>query len=202
VAKCPNCKGDIAWDVPACPHCAALFSLGSAWRPIPDNDEEAANLANKYAAQPQAVDQPPSIGGALWIAFKFCFSLVLVLLTWLLSTTAFRGPEVDWRGLGFLGVLLFLAALPWVDFTRPSRALALVVVVFALGAGNVARGYLRGASQLPHDCSRRRWLLCELENQLFLFGGAPAVAALWFLAAALLLYCAYLLFTRTRNAPE
>jgi hypothetical protein len=96
--------------VPTCPSCAALFGLGSACRPAPDNEEEAEN--------------------------------VLVLLIVLLSTTAFRGPEVDWRGLGFLGGLLFLAALPWIDSTRPSRTLALVVVVFALGAGAVGRAYL------------------------------------------------------------
>lgn len=33
-ATCPNCRGAVAADAPACPHCKADFGKHSAWKPV------------------------------------------------------------------------------------------------------------------------------------------------------------------------
>lgn len=203
MAKCPNCKSEIAWDVPACPRCSALFDLNSAWRPVPDSDDEAENLANKYAARPESNDEPLSLGGGLWTVLKLSLSLVLVLLVLLIGFTYSRQPRIDWAVLGVLGVFIFLTAALWIDYTKPSKAVALFMVVVALGVGGVGRGHLLGTRKLPQACAgARRWLICELENRLFEMGGVAAVAAFWFLSAAFMLYIAYRLFISSREQPS
>lgn len=70
---------------------------------------------------------------------------------------------------------LFLAALPWLRFQRPSRALALAGVMFSFALLFVASRPFTRAQVYPLVCTgRRRW--CEIENLLFFFGGAPLAA--------------------------
>ena len=78
---------------------------------------------------------------------------------------------------------LFLAALPWLDFTRPSRGLSLAGVMFAFGLLFVASRPFSKAAEYPLNCTTQR-LWCEIENLLFTIGGAP-LAALPFTALGL-----------------
>jgi len=194
LAKCPNCRGDIDWDTPTCPACAAVFGPDSVWRPVPDNDEEAENLANKFAAQPKA-EEPLSLGEGLWTVVKLCLSILLILVVLVAGALFVRRPG-DWTMLAVLGFLVFLVAALWIDYGKPSRAGGLFLLLLAAFGLVMGRGYLTGDTALPQNCSGRR-LLCELENQLYYLLGKEAVAALWFAFAAMFLYTGFRLFVRS-----
>ena len=131
----------------------------------------------------------------MWRVFKLLLSGLLVAAAFAVSIGA-RDPS----GWGVAGVLLFMAAAPWVVHERPSRSLALAVVVFALGLCAVGVSTFTGTRQFPQDCSGRRRFFCELENLLYLAAGRPATAMPWFLLAAFALLVAWRLYLRARAA--
>jgi hypothetical protein len=135
----------------------------------------------------------------MWRAFKFCFSGLLLLLAGLIAFAYFGKPDSAdmW---GFFGFLIFSAAAPWVNYTKPSRAISLAGVVFAFGVVFIAVGVLTGSTPYPRECSGRGTLLCELLNLLYTMGGRPAAAAPWFLMALAVLYGSYVAFKRARAA--
>ncbi len=135
----------------------------------------------------------------MWRALKYIFSGLLLLLAGLLAAAYFGKPNSTemW---GFIAVLIFFAAAPWVDYTKPSRALGLTGIVFSFGVTFVAVSVLTGITPYPRECSGRGTLLCELLNLLYTLGGRPAAAAPWFLAAIAVLCGSYVAFKRARAA--
>lgn len=133
----------------------------------------------------------------LWFGFKFLLSAMLVagpLTLFTLMPHALAQPFL----LGIAAGLLFIAALPWVDFTSPNRALGLASFVFALGLGLLAWQDAFGtAASWPKSCGGRGSLICELRNLLWLIGG-PVLAALpWAMLSLLLLWAGLRLVKRT-----
>ena len=62
MAKCPNCDADVRWDAPSCGACGAAFGTNAAWRPIPTNGAEAAQLGASYdVATPEPAAAAPVI---------------------------------------------------------------------------------------------------------------------------------------------
>jgi hypothetical protein len=103
---------------------------------------------------------------------------------------------------GIMGGLVFFAALPWVNFQRPSRALGLVVVVFGLMTLLLAVSQMLQPEDFPQDCSsRRRGVLCHVENGLFEVGGAVLAALPYALAGLALLVIGVRLVWRLRRQP-
>ena len=107
------------------------------------------------------------------------------------------------RDIGFGFVVFFLAILPWVDFSRASRALGLVGVMFSLGAFFVAWETASGARTYPQSCIRRR-LLCDVDNLLYAIGGASFPALAFAATGVFLLWvsCRFLLWQRHRFRAE
>ncbi len=197
MAHCPNCSAPLQINATECAKCSAIFVIGATWRPVPDSLEEEQHLANPVDGN------PPSLGGStvdfVWLAFKLCFTGFLVLVTLVIAATDFKdiGSPSVW---GLLGFLLFFSAAPWIDYKKPSRALALagivVAIVLSSGAWRIAFN-----TTFPLDCTNRiRWRVCELENQLYSIGGAYAAAGLSVFFALLFLYGAYIAFRYRRAA--
>ncbi|MDC6166889.1 hypothetical protein [Paucibacter sp. XJ19-41] len=122
----------------------------------------------------------------IWPGFKLLLSLSLLaaLLAFIVAAPqALADPSV-W---GLSSILLVMAALPWVDFERPNRALGLSGLVFGLGVGFAAWQTAFGVTEWPRACRGRSSLICELQNLLWLAGG-PTLAALPLLVVAVALF--------------
>lgn len=122
----------------------------------------------------------------LWFGLKALLSALLLLGASILALFVWRVPG-QFAFLGLAAVFLLFAALPWVDFTRPNRALGLVLILFALGMGLLAWQDAHEVAAWPKSCSGRGSAICGLKNLLWMAGG-PVLAALpWALLAAVLL---------------
>ncbi|MCV2362972.1 hypothetical protein LNV23_05835 [Paucibacter sp. DJ1R-11] len=88
--------------------------------------------------------------------------------------------------IGLSSLLVFFAALPWVNFALPGRSLGLAGVFFAIGIAALGIQTAAGAVSLQHACGRRYSVLCELDKLLFLLGG-ELLAATPFATCALFL---------------
>ncbi len=109
----------------------------------------------------------------VWLIVKSVVSLASLLVAALLGLLFFHRPEADF--LGFAGAFLFLAALPWLNYQHPSRALSLAGVVFSFGLIAVASRPFTNANEYPRSCIGQR-LWCDVENLLFMLGGPPLAA--------------------------
>ncbi len=121
----------------------------------------------------------------LWLAFKLLLSTTLVAAPITLLVVAPQALS-DPVFIGISAMLLFFAALPWLNFTAPNRGLALAGIVFSLGASFLAARTALGSVQFPRQCSGRGVVYCEIENLLFAVGGEYLAAAPFALFAALL----------------
>lgn len=134
-----------------------------------------------------------------WLVFKFLFSLALGAVALVLLLTP-PNLAVDPSFIGIAALLLFFAALPWVDLTRRSRELGLVLFVIGLGmalfSGRTALGY----ATFPRTCGGRRSTLCEFENALFEIGGGWLAAVPGGLFAAVLLVVSIRMLMRTARS--
>jgi hypothetical protein len=137
----------------------------------------------------------------IWILFKLGLSAVLLLGVGGLFWLGLRHGFPDWV-FGIMGGLVFFAALPWVNFQRPSRALGLVIVVFGLMTLLLAGRIMLHPEVFPQDCSsRRRGVLCIVENGLFEVGGALLAGLPYALAGLALLLIGARLVWRLRRQP-
>jgi hypothetical protein len=109
----------------------------------------------------------------VWSIVKAVVSLASVSFAALLGQMFSHRPEASI--LGGAAAFLFLAALPWLNFQHPSRALSLAGVVFSLGLLSVASRPFTNATEYPRSCIRQR-LSCDVENLLFMLGGPPLAA--------------------------
>ena len=107
----------------------------------------------------------------LWFAFKLLFSVTLVVAPISLLVAA-PHAMTDPVFIGISSILLFFAALPWVNFTTPNRALGLVGIIFSF-----CIAFLAVQMEFPRSCTGHRVLFCEFENLLFLVGGKFLAAA-------------------------
>jgi len=135
-----------------------------------------------------------------WFAFKLMFSIALVAAPIVLFSLAPR-VVTDPVFIGIAALLLFFAALPWVNFERPNRALALAGMVFSFGIALLAARTAFGFEHLPRHCSGRV-VLCEFENILFFVGGEYLAAAPFGLMAAFLLVGSLRMLRRARSTYE
>jgi hypothetical protein len=121
-----------------------------------------------------------------WLVFKLLFSTALVAIPIALVGTAPRAIDKP-VFIGISALLLFLAALPWVKFERPNRALALAGIFLSLGIAILAARTAFGFVEFPRQCTGRRAALCEVENLLFSAGGEYLAATPFGVLAAFLL---------------
>ena len=106
----------------------------------------------------------------LWPVVKVAVSLVSLSFATVIGLLYAHKPEAAL--LAGAAAFLFLAALPWVNLERPSRALGLAGIMFSFGLLLVASRPFTKANEYPLACvGRRAW--CEVENFLFLLGGPP-----------------------------
>ena len=138
----------------------------------------------------------------IWLGIKLTLSLVLVAALWLLLSQPIeplRRPAV----LGFGAFLLFLAALPWVNFERPHRAFGLVGIFISLGFLIVVGSFLTGDTSFPMSCSGRSADFCEFINSLYALGGPYLAAApIAILAAFMLAGSAVIIIQASRRSPS
>jgi len=121
------------------------------------------------------------LGRWLGLGLKLFISALLLFPAGFLALVAWRGGDPS--GLLLTGVLLAMTAILWIDWQRPTRAGAMIVQLFALGAALYATHRLLDAEAMPKACRGRGRSLCVLENLLYDIGG-PVLAALpWFLVA-------------------
>lgn len=106
----------------------------------------------------------------VWFAFKLLLSAALVAAPIVFFVAAPRAI-FDPAFVAVSAVMLFFAALPWVDFAAPNRAFALAGMVFSMGMAFLAGQTAFGSVQFPRLCTGRRAAFCEMENMLFLVGG-------------------------------
>ena len=131
----------------------------------------------------------------LWIAFKLIFSAVLVaapIAFFVAAPRALKEPAF----IGVAALMLFFAALPWVNFTGPSRGLALAGVFSSVGMTFIAGQTAFGFVQFPRPCSGRSVVFCESQNLLFAVGGEQLAAAPFALVAAFLFAGSFRMLTR------
>ena len=137
----------------------------------------------------------------IWILFKLALSAVLLVGAGTLFWLGLRHGFPAWV-FGIMGGLVFFAALPWVNFQRPSRALGLVFVVFGSMTLLLAVRQMLQPEDFPQDCSsRRRVVMCHVENGLFEMGGAVLAALPYALAGMALLMIGVRLVWRLRRQP-
>jgi hypothetical protein len=149
-----------------------------------------------------AFDRPPSaVSVTLWRVFKFCFSALLIALSALCVAVYLEKAEAP-VFIGLAGFLLFCAAAPWVDYTKPSIGLGLVCIVVAMGIAYFALEIWTGAYALPRECTGRRRTFCELHNFLYRTGGPEAAAAPWLAFFAAAIYGAFAAFKRALRAQR
>lgn len=136
-----------------------------------------------------------------WLVFKFLFSLALAAIASALLLTA-TDLAVDPSPIGIAALVLFFAALPWVDITRRSRALALVLFVLGLVMAIISGSRALGYAKFPQACGGRRSTLCEFENALFEIGGGLLAAVPVGLVAVLLLFVSIRMLMRTARSSR
>jgi hypothetical protein len=132
-----------------------------------------------------------------WLVFKLLFSAALVaapVAFFVAAPRALAEPAF----IGISAVLLFFAALPWVNFTAPNRSLALAGIVFSLGMAFLAGRTAFGFALFPRHCTGRRSVYCEFENLLFAAGGEYLAAAPFALFAAFLFAGSIRMLNRAR----
>lgn len=113
----------------------------------------------------------------LWILFKAILSLVTATVAGVLFVLFVRQPD-DYSGLVSATVFFAFAALPWVRWTERGRTLGLIGVFFSLVMLVLLHHeFVTGAAHFPRSCHGRSSTWCELENWLYLLGGAPLAAA-------------------------
>jgi hypothetical protein len=111
---------------------------------------------------------------AIWTIIKAVVSVASASFAAMLLLLFVHRPEYTFS-LGAAAAFLFLAAIPWLDLTRPTRGLSLAGVVVAFGFLLVASRPFTQAADYPLNCTTRR-VWCEFENLLFTLGGAPLAA--------------------------
>ena len=131
------------------------------------------------------------IGHAPWSAVKLIVSSIALafgmFILWGMSVTSFNAGM-----LALASVFLVLAAFPWVDLGKPTRAIGLVAICMSIGG--FVLGFVALAAELayPRDC-KGRFPTCELMNQLYAIGGNRLIAAVFFIIAVFFLVCGALL---------
>ncbi|MCH2242676.1 MAG: hypothetical protein MK041_12290 [Aquabacterium sp.] len=118
-----------------------------------------------------------------WLAFKGLLSSAMLAVAIWLACVAWP-PTAHPGFLLPISLLIFFAALPWVRWDRPSRALGLVLITLSFGAAFAAYLIVVEPDPWPRACSGRHALACELINLLHSLGGVY-LAALPFAGAAL-----------------
>lgn len=120
-----------------------------------------------------------------WVAFKVFLSLGLVAAPIALLVAA---PHAAMEPLfiGIASMLLFFAALPWVDFSSPNRAVGLAGIVFSIWMALLGVRSAMGYVEFPQPCTGRGRVFCEFENLLFQLGGEYLAAAPFGLLALVL----------------
>ena len=111
-------------------------------------------------------------------------------------------PHEDLTGTGGIGLAAFLilmAALPWVDPTKSSRALNLVLLAGAAGAGAAFFHMAADNINMPRQCSGRGIVLCHLENHLYDLGGPYLAAAPMGLAALGIFWAGCVMWKKNRR---
>lgn len=152
MARCPNCEGQIQWDVAECPKCSAVFAGEEAWRPAPETADERSKLASKYPNDAPRETLTVTTSGAVWITFKFFLSAIILLVAGIIAVTSLRTP-IHWEDFGFIGLLVFFAAAFWIDYSKPSRVVGLVGIVIAIGFALLARETAEGRIRYPTPCT-------------------------------------------------
>lgn len=123
----------------------------------------------------------------VWVLFKLVLSVSLVSFAGLMVVLGSSAGFPSWL-LGIVSGLVFLAALPWVNVQRSSRALGLVGVALGLVVLSLAVSEGLSPERFPLECSsRRRGLFCHFQNVLFDLGGSALAAAPFGLLGLLLL---------------
>jgi len=134
----------------------------------------------------------------IWRTFKYILSGLLLLLAGLLAFMYFRNPDSALM-LGLSGFFILLAAILWIDFSKPNRALAMFGLVIALGFAYFGFAVLTGLVVYPSECSGRR-AFCDLLNFLYGIGGRPAASAPMFALAIVMVGGVIATLKRSRAA--
>lgn len=174
-----------------------MFVGEAVWRPEPETADERKKFTSKYPNWEPRETLTATTSGALWITFKVFLSAFILLVAGIISVTSFRTP-IHWEDFGFIGLLVFFAAVFWIDYSKPSRAVGLVGIVIAIGLTLMARETAAGRIKYPTQCTFdvRDWPICHIGNGLYAIGGPYAVAAAWLILALLVFYVSCRTFTR------
>jgi hypothetical protein len=114
------------------------------------------------------------VSSRIWQVIKALVSALAAAVAALLLAM-FVAKRSDYGLLAVASAFLFLAALPWVNLSKPGRHLGLVGVVLSFALLLVSSRPFEKAAMYPLPCTGRRgW--CELENLLFQIGGAHLAA--------------------------
>lgn len=135
----------------------------------------------------------------IWKLFKGVLSAVLVAIAavflWIAATRRFD-PWV----LGIASLLLFTAAMPWVNILKPSRALGLVGIMLSLLVLGIAVTNILTPERFPLNCSARR-SFCYVENLLYEVGGSMFAAAPFLLLGTFMLLASLRLTLKQLRIP-
>jgi hypothetical protein len=121
-----------------------------------------------------------------WVAFKILLSLGLVAAPIVLLVAA-PNAVMEPLFIGISSMLLFFAAVLWLDFSTPNRAVGLAGIVFSIWIGLLAARSALGYVEFPRPCTGRGRIFCEIENLLFQVGGEYLAAAPFGLLALVIL---------------
>jgi hypothetical protein len=132
----------------------------------------------------------------LWNIFKTLLSIFMLGVAAFLLYAEYRKP-------GGLMVLVFVLVLftsiLWIDYTKPTRAGAVLAFLFGIGLCLLAYRILGGDAPFPKNCSTSRGtLLCNLDNALYSVGGRPAASIPSLVGAFFIFRLALKIFQRSR----
>jgi hypothetical protein len=137
----------------------------------------------------------------LWLALKGLLSSILVAIA--VAMLLLRPLTLEPSTLVLSSACLFIAALPWIDFSKPSRAIGLASLVLSFVFLKISSGLVAGSGVFPKVCDGRRKAFCNFENLLYEVGGKYLAAAPVFALATLLFVGGVVLVvrvTRTRSS--
>ena len=132
-----------------------------------------------------------------FFAFKLLMSASLVGEAFGLFVST-PGAINDPVFIGISALLLFFAALPWVNLAAPNRGVGLTGVFISLGVAIFAARAAFGFVQFPRHCTGSGVVFCELENLLFATGGEYLAASPLALLAAVLFAGSIRILARAR----
>jgi hypothetical protein len=137
----------------------------------------------------------------LWLLLKGLLSSILVAIA--VAMVLFRPLTLEPSTLTLSAACLFIAALPWIDFSKPGRPIGLASLVLSFVFLKITSDLVAGSGAFPKVCDGRRKAYCHFENFLYEVGGKYLAAAPVFALGTLLFVGGVVLifrFTRNRSS--